>query len=209
MPALLEASLPSDTSGARWPIPAVTALWIVLLAALFAHPLLTASSHLGEELTRNTVRLSVAYYAVTAVLMLCLRPVDWTARPRTVRLARRLWTLAWVAYAIHLAVAFHFYHGWSHANAMEHVRQRSGVGEGIYISHLFTLLWTMDVAWWQLAPQRYAARSAWVGWLLHGFMSFVVFNGTVVYETGPVQWGGAIYFTLASVLLIRRLVQRS
>jgi hypothetical protein len=33
-----------------------------------------------------------------------------------------------------------------------------------------------------------------------------VFNGTVVYETGPVQWGGAVYFLIAAVLLGRKLL---
>jgi hypothetical protein len=47
--------------------------------------------------------------------------------------------------------AFHFYHGWSHAEAMEHVRAAARFGEGIFVSHLFTLLWTLDVAWWWLA----------------------------------------------------------
>src|SRR5262249_42453154 len=143
--------------------------------------------------------------AAAALLMLCLTPGDGSARGRAFRLARGLWTLAWVAYVIHLAAAFHFYHGWSHARAVEDLRDVSGVGGGIYVSHLFTLLWTLDCVWRWLAPRGYAGRPAWLGWLLHGFLSFVVFNGTVVYETGPVRWGGIVYFTVAGLLLAYRI----
>src|SRR5262245_3785779 len=152
MAALFEASLPPSASRSlpRWTAPAFLALWTVLLLALLVGPLLTASPTLGEDWTRNTVRLSLGYYALAALLMLCLRPNDWAANGRLVRLVRLLWTLAWLAYMIHLACAFHFYHGWSHAEALEHVRRRARVGEGIFVSHLFTLLWTLDVAWWWL-----------------------------------------------------------
>lgn len=207
MTALIEASLPPSAPRTvpRWTAPVAVVLWAVLLAVLLLQPLQTASPTLGEQWTRNTVRLSLAYYAAAAFLMLSLRAEDWAANGRAVRLARLLWTLAWLAYVIHLACAFHFYHGWSHTNAVEHVRQRARVGEGIFVSHLFTLLWTLDVAWWWLATRRYTARAAWIGWVLHAFMSFVVFNGTVVYETGAVRWGGAVYFVVAAVLLARRL----
>jgi hypothetical protein len=207
----MAASLPLSAPRTlpRWSAPVVTAVWSVLLTVLLVVPFATASPTLGEEWTRNTVRLSMAYYAAAALLMLGLERRAWESDTPAVRLARLLWTLAWLAYVIHLACAFHFYHGWSHAEAVEHVRRRARVGEGIFVSHLFTLLWTLDVAWWWLARHSYAGRAAWVGWVLHGFMSFIVFNGTVVYETGPVQWGGAVYFVIAAVLLVRRVIAAS
>src|SRR5262245_10355070 len=87
-------------------------------------------------------------------------------------------------------MAFHHYHGWSHTRAVEHVRDVSGVGEGIYASHLFTLLWTLDVAWWWLSPGSYATRPGWVDRGLHGFLFFMIFNATVVYEEGFIRWAG-------------------
>src|SRR5437667_407857 len=78
--------------------------------------------------------------------------------------------------------------------AVAHPRAVSGVGEGIYVSHLFTLLWSADVAYGWLRPDRYAGRSPWFGRLLHGFMAFVIFNATVVYETGPIRWAGVLLF---------------
>jgi len=169
---------------------ALVASWCVLLGAVLARPSLFPSADPGDDLTRDTVRVALLSYGAAAVLMLLLRPGDWDARTPRGEAARWCWTLAWAAFLVHLAMAFHHYHGWSHARAVEHTRAVSGVGEGIYVSHLFTLLWTLDVAWWWLRPMSYAARPGWVGRGLHGFMLFIVFNATVVYEAGPIRWAG-------------------
>jgi hypothetical protein len=149
-----------------------------------------AYEHPGEALVRNTVRLSLAWYLAA----LCVR---WRTPPRVwqtpapdsagsadasavdaersasrLRLARGFWTWAVVVFLVHLAMAFHFYHGWSHARAFERTRQMSGYGEGVYVSYLFTLAWCADA------------------------MLFIVFNGTVVYETGPIRWAGLTGFLL-------------
>jgi hypothetical protein len=99
---------------------------------------------------------------------------------------------------------FHHYHHWSHADAVEHTEAVSGFGRGIYVSHLFTLVWTADVLSWWLQSARRALRPSWIDWLLHGFMAFVIFNATVIYETGPIRWAGLTLFTgLAGVWLYR------
>lgn len=179
-------------------------LWLILLAGIFIHPCANASVTLGEDLIRHTVRLALLYYAAAATLMLLMRPEEWTAATGRGALARLCWSLAWLAYLVHLAMAFHHYHGWSHAHAVEHTREVSGVGEGIFVSHLFTLLWSGDVLFWWLRPARYAARPRWIDVLLHGFMVFVIFNGTVVYETGLIRWLGLLMFAeLAAVVILR------
>src|SRR5205823_583419 len=111
-------------------------------------------------------------------------------------LARLSWTLAWAAYVVHVVLAFHYFHGWSHAHAVEHVRSASGVGEGIYASHLFGLLWTADVAWWWLWPDSRARRPRRLDVFLHGFMLFMVFNATVVFEAGLGRWLGVALFVV-------------
>jgi hypothetical protein len=166
--------------------------WAVLLTGVLAAPYLVGSATVGDDLTRWTVRLALGYYAVALALFLYLGPADWLARTPRGRLARWCWTLGWLTYLVHLGMAFHHYHHWSHADAVEHTRQVSGFGEGIYVSHLFTLAWTADVALWWHTPARRANRPAWVGGLLHGFMLFIVFNATVVYERGLIRWAGAI-----------------
>jgi hypothetical protein len=170
------------------------ALLLIVLGgtAIFAHDL-------GETLTRNTVRLSLAWYAAALIAMLNLRQDDWTAAAPLGRLARWCWTWAIVVFLVHLAMAFHFYHGWSHAAAFERTRQVSGAGEGIYTSYLFTLLWIADAAWWWIRPAAYAARSPWIGRLLHAFMLFIVFNGMVVYEEGAIRYAGIVMFAAFAV----------
>jgi len=169
-------------------------LWAALLALVLALPSLTSSPMAGDDLTRNTVRLSLLYYAAALTFMLRLSPPDWLAQSGRGRLARWCWTLAWAAFVVHLAMAFHHYHHWSHADAVRHTREVSGFGEGIYASHLFALAWTADVAAWWLRPAWYARRSAWIDRALHGFMVFMVFNATVVYETGFIRWAGVVLF---------------
>ena len=41
-------------------------------------------------------------------------------------------------------MAFHHYHHWSHADAVQHTAIVSGWGNGLYVSHLFTIAWTAD-----------------------------------------------------------------
>ena len=112
------------------------------------------------------------------------------------RSQRLLWTLAWLAFLVHLAVSLHFFHHWSHAHVVRHTQESSGFGEGVYVSHLFTLAWTLDVLWWWLRPASYARRSPWVDRVLHAFMAFIIFCGTVVYETGFIRWAGLAMFVI-------------
>jgi hypothetical protein len=166
---------------------------LALLAVVLAGSVLLPGND-GERLTRNTVRLSLAWYSVALVQMMRLSAADWAAAKPRGRLARACWTWSIVCFIVHLAMAFHYYHHWSHAHAFEHTRATSGVGEGLYVSYLFTWLWIGDAAWWLRAPQSYAARPAWIDRTLHGFMLFIVFNGMIVFESGAIRWAGVVLF---------------
>ena len=180
----------------------VSLVAVVLLSAVLA-------AEPGETLTRNTVRLSLAWYALALCLMMRLTAVDWAAATVAGRIARWCWTWAAICFLVHLAMAFHYYHHWSHADAFEHTRQVSGHGEGIYMSYLFTILWTADVLWWWTRPEQFARRSQWVDRVMHGFMLFIVFNGMVVFESGPIRWAGLLLFSaLAGVWLAARGLPR-
>jgi hypothetical protein len=188
----------------------LVAVWLFFLIVVLAVPYLTRSPSLGDDLTRHTVRLALVYYAIGTTLMLFLRPAEWGAASGWGRLARWCWTLAWATYLVHLAMAFHHYHHWSHGDAVAHTQEVSGFGEGIWFSHLFTLVWTVDVAIWWLWPAGYATRSPWWDRLLHGYMAFIIFNATVVYEEGAIRWGGILLFAeLAAMLLYRKLASRT
>lgn len=153
----------------------------------------------GTSLTRNTIRLSLAWYAAAIYLMMRLSPTDWSAKTLLGKRARWCWTWAVVIFSIHVAFAFHYYHDWSHAHAFQHTFEVSGTGEGIYVSYLFQLLWILDTAFWWLKPQVYATRPAIIGRTLHALMLFIVFNGMVVFESGPIRWAGvALFVSLAS-----------
>lgn len=162
----------------------------------------------GEMLTRNTVRLSLAWYTVALCLMMRLRPDDWRVATPLVRVARWCWTLGLVSFLVHLGMAFHFYHQWSHTHAFRHTADVSGVGEGIYISYLFTVLWAADASWWWARPAAFAGRSPWIDRTLHVFMLFIVFNGTVIYENGPIRWVGLAMFCLLAVALVQSRIPR-
>ncbi len=180
------------------------ASWVLLLAAVLAAPCWLYDDP-GDALIRWTVRLALACWAVAVALLMYLEPGERRAESGRGRLARWFWTLAWATYLVHLAMAFHFYHHWSHADAVEHTERVSHFGPGIYVSHFFTLVWSLDVVFWWLRPGQYAARPAWLDGLLHGFMVFIVFNATVVYESGPIRWSGLAGLTFLGLLGLARL----
>jgi hypothetical protein len=183
----------------RWDAILVAA-WLILLGSVIAWPYWTHSATLEGDLTRFTVRVALVFYALAAARMLLSK---WD------RLTRWLWTLAWASYLVHVAMAFHHYHHWSHANAIAHTEEVSGFGPGIYFSHLFTILWTMDVAYWWGRPAVYAGRAQWIGRALHGFMAFIIFNATVVYEAGMIRYAGlAMFLGLGAVGLFALTTKR-
>ncbi len=178
-------------------------LWSIVIASLCTFavaPCFLDADRWGDDLVRFSVRLALLYYGIAACLMLTLLPQEWFPLVRRGQVARGFWCAAYLTYLIHLAMAFHYYHHWSHADAMEHTREVAGVGEGIYVSHLFTLLWGADVVFWLASPRGYAHRRPWIGWLLHAFMVFIIFNGTVVYEVGFIRWAGIVLLAILGIV---------
>jgi hypothetical protein len=162
---------------------AIILICVFLLGGVLAAPSAIALKQPGDFLIRNTVRISLLYWALAVVLM--------TRRDPSARLA---WTLACAAYLVHVATAFEHAHHWSHAEAFQHVKKAGGYGEGIFVSYLFTLIWTADVGWWWLAPESRECRARWMEWAMHGFMIFVIVNATVIFESGPIRWISAATF---------------
>jgi hypothetical protein len=178
--------------------------WCVLLLAVCLAPHLFRTAAPGDDLTRNTVRVSLLFWLPAVWLMLGLDAAAWRAETNAGKAVRLCWTLAWLAYLIHLAMAMHYYHGWSHANAVGHVERVSGFGPGIFFSHLFTLLWTADVLRWWLDSAAYACRSVWIDRLLHAYMALIIFNGTVVYEAGFIRYAGILMFAVLALRFCHR-----
>src|SRR5262249_4863096 len=160
----------------------------------------------GDALTRGSIDVALVFCAVALIA------VPWVEKGGTgalARVVRACWLLGWLVYLAHVALAFHYFHGWSHAEAVRHVEVRSGFGPGIFFSYLFTLLWTADVGWWAVSPSTHGRRPAWVGLVLYGYVTFMAFEATVVYETGAVRVAGIVATALLAASLGLRWLSRS
>jgi hypothetical protein len=156
----------------------------------------------GEPLTRWTVRLALLLYAATLALRL--------TSPAHRQAARLLWTIGCILFLAHVAAAFQYFHGWSHANAYRETARRTAElfgtnwGGGLYFNYVFTLAWAADVVWWWAkgsdGPER---RPRWVEITLQAFMFFMAFNATVVFERGIVRWTSVAITVALSMLLAR------
>ncbi len=118
--------------------------------------------------------------------------------------ARAVWSVGCFFFLAHVATAFHFYHAWSHdAAVLETARQSAEVvgveaGYGIYMNYLFALLWIVDAGWWwSKGHSGYLGRAKAMSVSIHGYLLFIVINGTLVFEGGLVRW----FSVLALVLL--------
>ena len=122
------------------------------------------------------------------------------------RQRRIVWTLGSALFLLHVAVAMHAGHAWSHTKAMDYTQEVSGFGPGIFVSHLFGVVWLVDAVWMWANPDGYRSRPRWVGLCVHGFMAFVVFNGTVVYGRTPLA---RVVAAMVFVVLLSRLRLRT
>ena len=140
---------------------------------------------LDDALIRGTARLFVACY----VGRLCLDAAGWRDASSQ-RVARWLWTAGCLGFVLHVAVAFHFQHGWSHAAAFEHVRLRTlretgwDSGFGLYVNYAFGLLWSADtLLWWRQLdwPEKRVPY-----WTVQASFAFLMIQATAVF--GPPFW---------------------
>jgi len=166
----------------------------------------TLPAMLGILLTKWTIRLALACYVAYVAIVLAGRGAH------AAKMARAIWTTGCAWFVIHVACAFHFYHGWSHRAAWQHTADKTnellGVpfGNGIYFSYLFLVLWVADAVWlWTLGSRpaaagwsatsvpalaRLRAKTPWWRALVHIFLLFIAVNGAIVFETGPTRWVG-------------------
>ena len=146
-----------------------------------------APTEAGELLTRWAIRGALALYVATIGLH------RYSRRHDAHNVSRLLWTAACALYLAHVACAFHFYHDWSHESAYRQVERESeellgvGFGAGLYLNYVFTLVWCADVV--RVWIRGNARDVVWTR-LLHSFMAFMAFQGTVVFEEGAIRWFG-------------------
>lgn len=147
----------------------------------------------GEFLTRVTVWVSLAAFAVAAITFHFSR-----GSRRWDRRARLAYTLALLSLLVHVAFAFHFYHAWSQDSVYrETARQTAEVfgldwGGGMYVNYAFMIFWTADVAWWWRGLEGYRRRPKAIAAAWYAFLLFIVFNATFVFASGVVRWLGLL-----------------
>lgn len=139
---------------------------------------------------RGTIWLAVAAWVAA----------EWrrTAPAASSTSGRTAWTLGASAALVHVVLAFHVHHGWSHAAAMaETARQTAALtgwpwGGGVYFNYVFVLLWSADAGWWWLEPASFHRRARWIGAALRAFLWFLFLNGAFVFVRGPARWLGLL-----------------
>ncbi|MGH7170719.1 MAG: hypothetical protein ACRELG_10610 [Gemmataceae bacterium] len=154
----------------------------------------------GELLTRWSVRLALALYALALVRR-------WSSRGRRSSLAaaRWLWTVGCLVFLFHVSCAFQFYHHWSHADAYAVTARRTAEvvgwhwGGGLYANYAFMLVWLADVIYWWRGLDLYESRRRVVVWSVRGLLAFVIFNAAIVFADGAMRWVsvGVCLFLLA------------
>jgi hypothetical protein len=147
-----------------------------------------------DLLVRGTAWTSFACYLMTLI--------GWTRRFKP-KLLRRLWTLGWGIFVIHVSLAFHLVHHWSHDAAWTATKVQGGLGAGIYFNYAVLIVWLIEVVWWWLWPVTYLTRSRWKSALIQGFLLFIWFNATVVFAHDYLGIVGALGFIVLFVSFLR------
>lgn len=156
----------------------------------------------SEFLTRFSIWVTLAGYTVGVALIALSRK-----RPRLSSSARWAWTLACVSLLLHVIFAYHYYHQWSQDSAYsETARQTKEVvgldwGGGLYFNYALIAGWVLDVAWWWRGLDYHRNRPVLLTVIWHGFLMFMIFNATVVFETGTLRIVGIIVFIVLCILL--------
>lgn len=108
----------------------------------------------------------------------------------------------------HVAAAFHFIHGWSHAEALRHTARHTkevvGLdwGGGLYVNYVFAACWLIDAVLVCRASRRRQRFPAWYTMTVGAFLWFLVINATLVF--GPRGWLAVAVAWLALLAIIYR-----
>ncbi len=178
---------------------------------------ITLSGPVGNDPTNPAIKQSAVWVPILwmtfGISLVFTKPSDVRDSHRWDRIGTRFgWPCACGLCLLHIAVAFHLGHSWSHEAAWEHTRQTGGYGDGIYVNYAFALVWLIDAIWLCVAFDSYFARPRWLHWTIHGFLAFVVFNAAVVFGSWPSRirfMGWFLMMGLAVWYVLRRFAAKS
>jgi hypothetical protein len=136
-----------------------------------------------DLLVRGSAWLSFAFYLATYVMWFRVQP--WQR-------VRWCWTVAWVIFAVHVALAFHLVHHWSHEAAYVATQKQGGLGAGLYFNYATLLLWLADV----MRCWRPVRTLPWYGRWIQGGLLFMWFHATIVFALGYGWMMGVVGFTV-------------
>jgi hypothetical protein len=166
---------------------------------------MTAES--GAAITLWTARLAVGLY----LGRLLLRAGRTANAPSSIEAA--VWACAAAVFLAHVAAAFQFHHGWSHAAAYEHTARRTAAvtgfdwGGGIFLNDALTVWWPADAIAVGVAARRRRPFPNWYSRTTDLCFGFMILNATVVF--GSRWWLAVAAAWLAAVLVIRNRRRRS
>lgn len=176
----------------------LTAIWLYSFGQYLFEPM---AANPDDPRIRESALMVLIAWPVSAAALLLQR---WKPSEQSDRRfwIRAFYSLGLASMLIHLAMAFHLGHAWSHAHAFDRTERVSGFGPGIFVSYFFTLLWIVEAVWMWVAFDRYLNRPAWLNWLVVGFMWFVLLNASVIYGTGFVRGLGAMLLTIPWLMVL-------
>ena len=147
-----------------------------------------------------TIWLTMACYFPALAMRLASPPIS--------RWARILWSLGLIFFLAHFVAAFHFYHVWSHDSAYDHNLRVAGFGPGIFVSYAFTGLWMLETIGWWLTPNLCRSVPRWLESTYLAAHAFIMFNGSIVFESGFSRAFGIVGFAYVALSLRERYAAR-
>jgi len=145
----------------------------------------------GELVTKLFIWISITAYVAAMAIVANQRQTTGV-----LHILRLLWTGAYLALLLHVLAAFATHHAWSHSAAVVHTAQQTeavvgiSFGGGVWFNYFLLLLWGADVTWWWGNQTSYENRSPAIGWFVHLYLAFIMFNAVIIFESGAVRWFG-------------------
>lgn len=169
----------------------------------------------GQFLTIWSVRLSLVFFFLFVIARITASRSDLVEpeKRHLFVLLRWLWTFGTTLYVIHVCLAFHFSHNWSHDAAVKHTAQITEkftgwyFGGGIWLNHLFTLICVVETAWMWIAANKYWSRGVAISCLIYGYLLFIAVNASVIFVSGPARWVAATALLLLAAFAVVKVIR--